>query len=72
MLIAGGNANNAGNAEVLYLNGNNSAGNRNRNISARLAVDLCVFGKLTLAEQSWRKYTGKFLSQYRTQLKRKI
>lgn len=49
MLIAGGNANNAGNAEVLYLNGNNSAGNRNRNISARLAADLCVFGKLTLA-----------------------
>ena len=49
MLIAGGSANNAGNAGVLYLNDGYSADSRNRSISARLAVDLCVFGKLTLA-----------------------
>lgn len=42
MLIAGGNANNAGNAGTFYLNANNDAGNRNRNISARLAVDECT------------------------------
>jgi hypothetical protein len=40
VLIAGSNANNAGNAGVFYLNANNSLGNRNQNISARLAEAL--------------------------------
>lgn len=40
MLIAGSNANNAGNAGVFYLNSNNDSSNRNRNISTRLAEAL--------------------------------
>lgn len=40
MLIAGSNANNAGNAGVFYLNADNDSSNRNRNISTRLAEAL--------------------------------
>ena len=43
VLIAGGSTNNAGNAGVFYLNSNNDSSNRNRNISARLAVNLIYF-----------------------------
>jgi hypothetical protein len=42
-LFRGGNANNAANAGLGYVNANNVVGNSNTNIGARLSTSHCLF-----------------------------
>lgn len=50
-LIVGGNANNGSNAGAFTFNGNNAAGNRNRNIGTRHCC-LSVVGHLLLLKEA--------------------